>query len=200
MALPIPARPPEGAPAILLTVDPAAEPDGPRSPVAAVGDGRLAVQAPAPGAIAGYPFSAASFRDVVIDAVVALEAGGSSDAYGLFLRQVSDRAYLAFVVTPDRRASILAVEDGVPRVVVDGAIPDDAPFAPGLAAANRLTLVSAGPCLTCIVNGSVLTGVIVDPHFKAGLAGVLLVHGGQGADSRMGLRWAQVRAVLADQA
>ena len=158
------------------------------------------MRAPASGAIAGFPFSAASFRDVVIDAVVGLESGGPGDAYGVFLRQVAAGSYLAFLVTPDRRSSVIVVEDGATRVLQEGEIPADAPFAEGLDGPNRLTVVAIGPCVACIVNGFVLTGVIVEPRFKAGLAGVLLAHASPHAESRMALLWAQVRAVLADQA
>jgi hypothetical protein len=180
-------------------MDAASEAAGPRSPSAAVADGRLLVTAAAPGTLGGYPLAPTSFRDVILDAVVALEAGDSSDAYGLFLRQVAERSYLAFTVTPDARSSVFVVEDGVARPLAEGPLPEDAPFARGLGAENRLTVIAAGPALTCLVNGFVLTGVIVEPRFKAGLVGALLVHLGPAPVARLAVRWAQVRALLADQ-
>ncbi len=199
MSLPPPASPPAGYPAILLTLDPAAEPPGPRSPSTEVAEGRLSVRADAPGSLAGYPFSRDVFRDVIVDAVVGLEAGEADDAYGVFFRQVAERSYLAFAVTPDGRCSLLLVDDGTARPLAEGVLPPEAPFAAGLGATNRLTVVTTGPCVTCLVNGYVLTGVVVDPRFKAGLAGAMLVHVGAGAQARLALHWAQVRAVLPDQ-
>lgn len=197
--LPPPDRPPVGSPAVLLVVDPAAEPDGERSPVASVAGGRLELRAGAPAATTGVPFAPVSFRDVVIDAVVALERGGGGDAYGLYLRQSAEQAYIAFVVTPEGRGAIMAVEDGTVRSLAEGDLPPDAPFARGVEAPNRLTVIAAGPCVTCLVNGYVLAGVIVEPRYKSGIAGAVLLHGGTDPDARMSLRWAQVRSILVDQ-
>jgi hypothetical protein len=194
-----PERPPEGSPALLLVVDPSGEPDEERSPVASVAGGRLVLRAGAPAATTGVPFAPVSFRDVVIDAVVALERGGPGDACGLYFRQAAEQAYLAFVVTPEGRGAIMAVEDGAVRSLAEGALPPDAPFAPGIGAVNRLTVITAGPCVTCVVNGFVLAGVIVEPRFKSGIAGAVLLHGGTDPDARMSLRWAQVRSILVDE-
>jgi hypothetical protein len=184
---------------VLLVVDPAHEPDGVRSPVASIIGGRIELRAGAQAATAGFPFAPVSFRDVVIDAVVALEAGDAGDAYGLYFRQAAEQAYLAFVITPEGRGAIMAVEDGAVRSLAEGALPPDAPFAPGVGAANRLTVIAAGPCVTCLVNGFVLAGVIVEPRYKSGIAGAALLHGSSDAGTRMSVRWAQVRSILVDQ-
>ncbi len=198
--LPPPAAPPSGAPAILLTIDPGSGAIGPLPPAASIEDGRLVLRAPGPGALAGLPYSADAYRDVVVDAVLSLVRGGMDDAYGIFVRQVAERSYLAFLVTPDGRSSLLMVADGASVPIAEGRLPVEAPFARGLGAANRLTVVAAGPCLTCLVNGFVVTGVTVDARYKAGIAGALLVHlAAEPAEAAAALHWAQVRALLVDQ-
>jgi len=199
MPLPPPDRPPEGSPAVLLVVNPAGDPDGERSPVASVASGRLVVRAAAQASTTGFPFAPVSFRDVVIDAVVGLDAGAAGDSCGLYFRQVAEQSYLAFVMTPEGRGAIMAVEGGTVRSLAEGALPPDAPFARGIGAVNRLTVIAAGPCVTCLVNGFVLAGVIVEPRYKSGVAGAVLLHGASGSDARMSLRWAQVRSILVDQ-
>jgi hypothetical protein len=184
---------------VLLVVDPASEADGKRSPVAAIVGGRIEVRSGSPSTTTGFPFAPVSFRDVVIDAVVALERGGPGDACGLYLRQVAEQTYLAFVVTPEGRGALMAVEDGRVRTLAEGALPPDAPFAPGVGAANRLTVIAAGPCVTCLVNGFVLAGVIVEPRYKSGVAGAVLLDGAAGTDTAMSVHWAQVRSILVDQ-
>ena len=95
---------------------------------------------------------------------------------------------------------VVAIADGQPNGLADGPIPAEAPYARGIPAANRLTVVTAGPSITCIVNGYVLVGVIIDPRFKAGLAGAVVVPGQPGVAASARVRWAQVRALLPDQA
>jgi len=184
MSLPPPASPPTGTPPILWT-----SADEPSPAVTSDGHGSL-------GAV---PFTPSSFRDVVIDAVVELEAGGDDAAYGVFFRQSAERDYMAFCVTASGRGVVLAVEDGRPRSLAEGPVPPDAPFARGIPGANRLTVVTAGPSITCIVNGFVLVGVIAEPRFKAGFAGALVVPGQPGVSASARVRWAQVRALLPDQ-
>jgi hypothetical protein len=184
MPLPPPETPPTGSPPILWTSADAASP-------AVTSDGL--------GSLGAAPFTAASFRDVVIDAVVELQDGGDDAACGVFFRQSAERDYLAFCVTASGRGVVLAVEDGRPRSLAEGPIPADAPFAGGIGGANRLTVVTAGPSITCIVNGFVLVGVIAEPRFKAGLAGALVVPGQPGVAASARVRWAQVRALLTDQ-
>jgi hypothetical protein len=198
--LPPPVAPPSGMPPILRTIDPGTETTGTLSPAASIEDGRLVLRASAPGALAGQPFAPDAFRDVIVDAVMSLVRGGMDDAYGVFVRQVAERSYLAFMVTPDGRFSLLMLADGASAPMAEGRLPVDAPFAQGLGAANRLTVVAAGPCLTCIVNGFVVTGVTVDARYKAGIAGALLVHlAAEPAEAVVALHWAQVRALLVDQ-
>ncbi len=198
--LPPPVAPPSGAPAILRTVDPGSGSTGPLSSAAALEGDRIVVRAAGPGTVAGQPFSPEAFRDVVIDVVLSLERGGTDDTYGVFLRQVNERTYLAFMVTPDGRCSLLAVGDGASAPITQGWIPPEAPFARGLGAANRLTVIAVGPCVTCIVNGFVVTGAVVDTRYRAGIAGSLVVHlASEPAEAAVALHWAQVRALLADQ-
>ncbi len=184
MPLPAPDRPPTGAPPVLWSSSPGT--DGPWAELRSTGRGSLV----------GLPFAPLSFRDVILDAALELRSGDGDTGYGVFLRQVAERSYLAFTVTPDGRSAVFVVDDGHPTPLAEGVLPADAPFARGQGAVNRLTVVAAGPCLTCIVNGYVLVGVIVDPRFKAGVAGALLVHAGSSADAVLAVRWAQARAVL----
>lgn len=181
MPLPPPDSPPAGAPPVLWT-SPRAE-----APVISSGDG---------GAVGAGPFSPAPFRDVVIDAVLEVLEGSRDAAVGLFFRQAGERDYLGFSVTASGRAAVFAVADGRASVLADGPIPSDAPHARGIPAANRLTVVAAGPAVTCIVNGFVVTGVIVGPRYKAGPAGALVVPGQEGVAASARVRWAQVRALL----
>jgi len=164
------------------------------------GGDAIAVTSSGPGTIGARAFAPAAFRDVVLDAVLALEAGGPDTGYGLFFRQAEARSYLAFTVTPDGRSGVVAVEDGRPRALAEGVLPADCPFARGTGAPNRLTVVAAGPSVTCIVNGFVVVGVVIEPRFKEGVAGMLVVHAGTAPGARVALRWAQVRALLPDEA
>jgi len=184
MPLPPPDAPPAGTPPVLWT-----------SPAS----GGPVVRADGLGSVGAAPFAPLSFRDVVIDAVVELESGGEDAAVGLFFRQAGEQDYLGFSVTAAGRAVVFAIADGQPHVLADGPIPDDAPFARGIPAANRLTVVTAGPSITCIVNGYVLVGVIIDPRYKAGLAGAVVVPGQPAVAASARVRWAQVRAILPDQ-
>ena len=184
MPLPAPDRPPTGAPPVLWTSAPGA------------GGSWAELRSTGPGSLVGLPFAPLAFRDVILDAVLELRSGDGDTGYGIFLRQVADRSYLAFTVTPDGRSAVFVVDDGHPTALAEGVLPADAPFARGLGAANRLTVVAAGPCLTCIVNGFVVVGVIVDPRFKAGVAGGLLVQAGSSPDAALAVRWAEARAVL----
>ncbi len=185
MPLPAPDSPPVGTPPVLWT-SPADE-----APLV-TGDGE--------GGVGAGAFTPAPFRDVVIDAVVELQSGGDDAACGVFFRQVDERDYLGFSVTASGRAVIFAVAGGQLRVLADGPIPADAPYERGIPAANRLTVVTAGPSITCVLNSYVLTGVIAEPRYKAGLAGALVVPGQPGVAAAARVRWAQVRALLPDQA
>jgi len=199
--LPAPAVPPRGVPAILRTIVPGGDDGlGPLPSDAEVRDGRLHIRAPVPGRVAGAPFSPDPYRDVIVDAVVSLERGADNDAYGLFVRQTEEQTYLAFLVTPGGQGSLVMVAGGASSPIAGGPLPADAPFAPGTGAPNRLTIITAGPCITCLINGFVVTGTTVDARYKAGLAGVVLARLSSGSDDPVvALSWAQVRALLPDQ-
>lgn len=185
--LPPPDRPPTGVPRVLWSSS--AGSAGPWAELRSTGQ----------GALVGRPFASLAFRDVILDAVLELQAGDGDTGYGIFLRQVAERSYLAFTVSPDGRGGIFVVDEGHPRALAEGPVPADAPFARGIPAENRLTVVAAGPCLTCILNGFVLVGVTVDPRFKSGVAGALLVHAGTAPEAAMAIRWAEARAILPEE-
>ena len=180
-----PARPPAGAPPVLL--------EQVHAPA------RLRVETGPAGGVAGLPFAPPSFRDVVLDTVLMLEAGEEDDGYGVFLRQGAEQRYVAVVLTPAGNASVMLLDGGDPLRVAEGPLPADLPFARGVGAANRLTVLACGPAIVPIVNGTALTGVIVDRRYPAGQAGALLVPSGPGHACALGVDWVQVRAVLADQ-
>jgi len=182
---PPPDRPPAGAPPVLLERIYAGE--------------RLRVAGDGSGAVGGQPFDDASFRDVVVDAVLSLESGEEGDGYGLFLRQGRPDRYVAVVLSPAGNASIMLLDGGEPLRIAEGPLPGDFPFARGVGAANRLTVLACGPALVPVINGVALTGVILDRRYPAGHAGALLVPSGPGHTCAVGVDWVQVRAVLPDQ-
>jgi hypothetical protein len=51
-----------------------------------------------------------------------------------------------------------------------------------------------------VVHGSVVTGVAIPALYGDGAVGALLIHTSSSATARAGVRWAQARALLPDQA
>jgi hypothetical protein len=162
------------------------------------GDG-LVVASPGPGSATGQPFDERSLRDCTLDAELGLLEGEDEDRYGLFFRQSAPERYAACTVSAAGHLSAGLVDGGPPLVVAGGPLPPDVPFERGVGATNRLTVVAIGPVAAIVVNGVAVTGVALDPRYVAGPAGALLVHTSRHPQARAGVRWAQARAILADQ-
>lgn len=191
-------QPPAGFPAILLDVDYAKEPARQLSDPAAIEDGYLVLRGGGPGTIAGHPFSPDAYRDVVVDASLGLASGDDSDLVGVFVRQAAPRRYVVAAFSPGGHVYVASV-DGAGHPVVEGALKPEIRFEHGVGAFNRLTIVAMGPSLVVVLNGSVLAHIAVDERYAAGNAGAFLQQGPTSTAPRAAVRWAQVRAVLADQ-
>ena len=50
-----------------------------------------------------------------------------------------------------------------------------------------------------ILNGAAVTGITVDRRFQEGVVGAFAQHSGPASRTSVGVHWAQVRTVLADQ-
>ena len=159
----------------------------------------LIVRSPGPGSATGQPFDVQALRDCTIDAEIGLLAGADEDRAGLFFRQAAAERYVACTVSAAGDLSVGLVDGGPPLLISGGPLPDDVPFARGIGVTNRLTIVACGPVAAVVVNGVAVTGVALDRRYVAGGAGALLIHTSPGADARLVVRWAQARAILADQ-
>jgi hypothetical protein len=183
-----PKPPSDKAPPLLVDVDYTAQPDG------------LAVVASQPGDVTGQPFSEAAFRDAILDAEVGLFEGTDEDHYGLFFRQTASSRYAACMITPGGQLQFGLVNGGPPLVIAGGPLPSEIPFNRGLGATNRISIVSCGPMAAVILNGAVAVGVSIPQEYGHGACGALLAHTSGTPQARVGVRWAQARALLPDQA
>jgi hypothetical protein len=180
-------RPPaEQSPPVLLDLDYTA------------GEG-LVVTSPQPGSATGQAFDARSLRDCTIDAELGLLGGADEDRYGLFFRQGAADRYVACTVSAAGHLAVGLVDGGPPLIVTSGPLSADIPFERGIGVTNRLTVVACGPVAAIVLNGMAVAGVALDPRYVAGPAGALLIHTGPQQDARLTVRWAQARAILADQ-
>jgi hypothetical protein len=163
------------------------------------GTGALFVDSPEPGTVAGQPFGTEGFRDGTLDAELGLLEGADEDRYGLFLRQGAAEHYVACTVSAAGELAFGLVNGGPPLVIASGPLGPEVPFARGVGVTNRLTIVSCGPVAAVIVNGAVVVGVAIPEEYGSGPAGALLAHTSASPRARVGVRWAQVRALLPDQ-
>ena len=88
---------------------------------------------------------------------------------------------------------------GPPLVVAGGPLPSEVPFNHGVGATNRISIVSCGPMAAVVLNGAVLVGVSIPQEYGHGACGALLAHSSSTPTARVGVRWAQARALLPDQ-
>lgn len=159
---------------------------------ASIEDGRLVVRAETPQMPVGQPFDPRPLRDVVVDASVELLAGAAGTTYGMYLRQSSEQRYVLWTVTGERRFRV-GLLDGAYQPLHDGVIAEE--IALHTDAPNRLTAVLFGPSLTFVLNGSIVTGAMVDARYAEGPAGAWL-QPGDDSGAALALDWVQVRAVL----
>ncbi len=184
-----PKPPADQAPAILLDLD-----------FTGAGVNPLVVESPEPGTVAGQPFGTEGFRDCTIDAELGLLEGADEDRYGLFFRQGASEHYAACTVSAAGQLAFGLVNGGPPLVIAAAPLGPEVSFARGVGVTNRLTIVSCGPVVAVIVNGAVVTGVTVPEEYGSGPAGALLAHTSSSPRARVGVLWAQCRALLPDQA
>jgi hypothetical protein len=184
----MPKPPADQAPPVLLDADWTSEPEG------------LVLVSPQPGNVTGQPFAERAFRDATIDAELGLLEGGEEDRYGLFFRQTGAEHYAACTINGRGELAVGLVDGGPPLVIASGPLPPEVPFSRGVGQTNRFTIVSCGPVAAVIVNGAVVTGVSIPQTYGHGPAGALLVHTSSSPRARAGVRWAQARALLPDQA
>jgi hypothetical protein len=192
----MPARVPAGFPPILLSIDFAdQQPALPSDVGARYADGQLRLAATNRDGNAGAPFSAASFRDVLLQAQVSLADGADDDLYGVYVRSPAANLYYTFALSPAGQV-VISRYDGqyVPQVA--GPLAADMQFARGPRQPNVFQVVAVGPSLTFILNRMVVTAVLVDPRYKEGLVGVYVHHGTTSARAEVGVDWVQVRAIL----
>lgn len=191
-----PAQPSHEYPPILFEANYADSADTTLSETASIAGGRLLLSGTGQGT-GGHPFSEVAYRDVVVDASVALLEGDERTLGGLFVRQSAGTRYVAVAWSPAGYMYAANV-DGTPHPVVEGPLTSDMPFRRGLGEYNRLTVVSLGPSLVALLNGAILFHLALDDRYKEGYAGLFLAQASPGA-ARIAARWVQIRAVLADQ-
>jgi hypothetical protein len=191
--------PPRGFPPILLDTDYTPMADARLSEWAAIEGGRLILRGRGASTIGGHPFSDVSYRDVTLDASISLAAGDEHDFAGIFLRQSSERTYVALAMSPTGYVYLATIADGVAQPVVEGPLTPGIPFNSGVGAWNRVAVVAFGPSLVFVLNGSVLVHLAVDQRYVQGYAGLFVQQGASSAEAKVAARWVQVRAVLADQ-
>ena len=191
-----PTQPPREYPPILFEANYAEHAATTLSQTASIEGGRLLLSGAGQGT-GGCPFSEVAFRDVVVDASVALLEGDEHTLGGLFVRQSASTRYVA-VAWSSAGYVYAANVDGTPHAVAEGPLTGDIPFRRGLGEYNRLTLVTLGPSLVALMNGAILFHLALDERYAEGHAGLFLAQASAGA-ARVAARWVQIRAVLADQ-
>ena len=199
MTVTVPDRPPATMPPIVATRVLADEPDAVLAERARIESGRLVIAADGMNPVTGQALFPDRYRDVVLDVALGLEEGGDQARYGVYLRQTGEQRYVVFGISPVGRILIALVDAVDSFPLVDADLAPDMPFAQGVGALNRITVVSIGPSLTMILNGAAVTGITVDRRFQEGVVGAFAQHAGPAPRTAVGVRWAQVRAVLADQ-
>ena len=198
--------PPQGMPEVLFThryPDPEAEQAADRvveqvrqqaAPGATKVPTRLVVRAADPASPQGLRLDPRPLRDVVLDVGLELLSGGPGTAFGVYLRQSVPDRYVLCVLTRERRFR-MGLVDSRYQPVHDGNLADDIWL--HTEGPNRITVVAFGPSLTFVVNGSIVTGALVDARYAEGVAGVW-VQPGDDSGAELALDWSQARAVLAD--
>ena len=190
--------PPTGSPPILLTLDYSA--DQPPIPVPATAaasyqGSQLRLVSGTPNGNEGVAAADVTFRDVIVLAQLSLAAGADDDLYGLYLRSSSPNLYYTFAITP---TGVVAIHryDGQYQQVAAGPLAPDMQFARGVGQPNLFQVVAVGPSLTFILNGMVVTSVVVDPRYKEGFLGFYVHHGGVSQRAELAADWIQVRAIF----
>lgn len=141
---------------------------------------------------AGQPFDEKSYRDVIISCALELTEGNIGTAYGMFFRQTASNRYLLWTLTEQRRFRVGSV-DGKYTPILDGLLADDIELR--VNGSNELTVVAIGPSITFVLNGKIVTGMMVDARYSEGIAGAWL-QPTDDAGAALALDWVQIRAIL----
>ena len=189
--------PPAGHPKILLTREWVSEPDQEISPGVSIEAGAFVLRGRGSSIVTGQSITTEVVRDVVVDTVLRADGTMPGEGFGVFCRQSAPARYVSLRVSTSGLIAI-ATMDGSETLLAAG------PLAPGMAfdaepdASNRLTVVAAGPAITFVLNGMVVTSVIVDERYAEGYAGVFLEQRDPASSPRLAVDWFQVRSILTD--
>jgi hypothetical protein len=189
--------PPTGHPKVLLTREWSAEPDQEISPGVTIEDGSLVLHGRGPSVVTGQGITTEAVRDVVIDAEVRADGTSPGEGFGLFCRQSAPGRYVSWRVSTSGMIAISTM-DGTETLLAAGPLASGMVLHAEPGAANRLTVVAAGPAITFILNLMVVTSVIVDERYAEGHAGVLLEQRDPTSSPRLAVDWFQVRSILVD--
>ena len=190
--------PPDGSPPVLLSLDYAAQ--QPALPaetqdMARYVNGTLRLRTSVPDGNDGLAAASSVFRDVIIQAQVALSEGGEDDLYGVFVRSPTADLYYAFAVSIGGHVFVSSYE-GDFRPLVSGPLDPEMVFSHGLGQSNRFQVVAIGPSLTFLLNGMLVTAEIVDERFAEGYLGFFVHHGSSSTHAELAAEWIQVRGVF----
>lgn len=189
---------PTSHPPVLLSLNyatqqPALPPDF--ADTAYYADETLRITSTQPDGSQGIAAADLIFADVILQADVMLAEGADDDLYGVFVRSPTAELYYAFAVTP-RGQVFVASYDNEFLPLVSGPLDPDLPFAQGLGEPNRFQVVTIGPSLTFLLNGTLVTAEIVDERYKEGYLGFFVHHGLTSPKAELAAQWVQVRGVF----
>jgi len=190
--------PPTSYPAILLTLDYAKDQPplaGPSTAAAAYQTAQLRLVSGTPNGNEGIAAGDAVFRDVVVLAQLSLAAGADDDLYGLYVRSPAPNLYYTFAVSSAGQV-VISRYDGEYTQIGAGPLAPDMKFERGLGEPNLFQVVAVGPSLTFVLNGMVVTSVMVDPRYKEGFVGFYVHHGVKSPRAELAADWIQVRAIF----
>ena len=161
-------------------------------------DEPLYVDSPRTGSATVQLFTTDDLRDFTLDAELGLIEGGAADRYGLTFRQSAEERYAACTINASGNLAIGIVDNGPALVIAEAVLDDRVQFRQGLGAMNRVSVVVCGPVAACLVNGVAVIGALLDARYVSGRVGALLVHTSTSESARVGVNWAQARALLPD--
>ena len=192
-------NPPTTAPPILLTRTWTADPDEQIGAGVEIVDGRLRLHGRGPGVVTGQGITTEPVRDVVIDTVVRAQRHVAGRGLRRVLPPEHHRS-LHLVAGLDRAAcSAISAMDGTESVLAAGtARRRDGPAHRARRTPTGSPSSPSGRRSRSILNGLVVTSVIVDPRYAEGHAGVMVEQRDPASEPRLDVEWFQVRAVLPD--
>ena len=159
-------------------------------------DGRLRVRSDAPESWCGLRFDHRDFKDCLVLAAVSLAEGDDADLFGLAVRQKGINLWWSYLLSPVGRVVIAAMDEHGYRRLADGMLAPSIPFVAGVGAENVMGVLACGPSLTFLLNGTTVTGTLVDPRFDEGGICLHLEHRGRLGGAEATARWMQVRGIL----